>query len=118
MFVSVGEDGSLRAFDLRSLEHSTILYETPASASSKSSPTPSSSRHSSNALMRIAFDPSDAHYLASFHSNSGDVQVLDMRSPGMPVVELKGHGKIGGRVGAIGWGESQNGGGGLCSGGQ
>ena len=30
IFVSVGADGSLRAFDLRSLEHSTILYETPA----------------------------------------------------------------------------------------
>ena len=27
IFVSVGADGSLRAFDLRSLEHSTILYE-------------------------------------------------------------------------------------------
>ena len=30
IFVSVGADGSLRAFDFRSLEHSTILYETPA----------------------------------------------------------------------------------------
>jgi WD40 repeat protein len=27
IFVSVGADGSLRAFDLRTLEHSTILYE-------------------------------------------------------------------------------------------
>lgn len=28
IFVSVGADGSLRAFDLRALEHSTIMYET------------------------------------------------------------------------------------------
>jgi hypothetical protein len=28
--VSVGADGSLRAFDLRTLEHSTILYESAA----------------------------------------------------------------------------------------
>ncbi|KAL7410470.1 WD40-repeat-containing domain protein [Mrakia frigida] len=117
VFVSVGEDGSLRAFDLRSLEHSTILYETPPiitnSSSNKSSPS-----NSNGALMRIAFDPSDAHYLATFHGNSGDVQVLDMRAPGLPVVELKGHGKVGGRVGAIGWGETNGkGGGGLCSGG-
>ena len=26
---SVGADGSVRMFDLRSLEHSTIIYETP-----------------------------------------------------------------------------------------
>ena len=39
IFVSVGADGSLRAFDLRQLEHSTILYE-----SSKDTP-----------LARIAF---------------------------------------------------------------
>lgn len=32
IFVSVGADGSLRAFDLRQLEHSTILYETPNSS--------------------------------------------------------------------------------------
>ena len=29
VFASVGADGSVRMFDLRSLEHSTIIYETP-----------------------------------------------------------------------------------------
>eukprot|EP01035_Chromulina_nebulosa_P023378 gene23378-30293_t len=33
MFATVGADGSLRMFDLRFLEHSTILYETPDSSS-------------------------------------------------------------------------------------
>lgn len=32
IFVSVGADGSLRAFDLRQLEHSTILYESSRDA--------------------------------------------------------------------------------------
>ena len=30
MFASVGADGSVRMFDLRHLEHSTIIYEDPA----------------------------------------------------------------------------------------
>ena len=29
MFASAGEDGSVRHFDLRDLEHSTIIYESP-----------------------------------------------------------------------------------------
>jgi WD repeat-containing protein 68 len=29
VFASVGADGSVRMFDLRSLEHSTIIYESP-----------------------------------------------------------------------------------------
>lgn len=29
IFASSGEDGSVRHFDLRDLEHSTIIYESP-----------------------------------------------------------------------------------------
>ena len=29
VFASAGADGSVRMFDLRSLEHSTIIYESP-----------------------------------------------------------------------------------------
>jgi hypothetical protein len=46
IFVFIGADGSLRAFDLRSLEHSTILYETPVPKSvvpPPVSPSPSAS---------------------------------------------------------------------------
>ncbi|RKP03305.1 hypothetical protein CXG81DRAFT_24080 [Caulochytrium protostelioides] len=32
IFASVGADGSVRMFDLRALEHSTIIYETPSEA--------------------------------------------------------------------------------------
>ncbi|KAG6332603.1 hypothetical protein ID866_6481 [Astraeus odoratus] len=98
IFVSVGADGSLRAFDLRSLEHSTILYETPAP---KNAPPPStSSRLPSSPLLRIAFNPTDSNYMSTFHMDGTDVQILDMRSPGQPVIELRGHRS---QVNAMGW---------------
>jgi WD repeat-containing protein 68 len=103
IFVSVGADGSLRAFDLRSLEHSTILYETPAP---KKAPAPAAgatsaaggaaspgagSRPTTSALLRICFHPTDSNYLATFHMDGSDVQILDMRSPGQPVMEMRAH---------------------------
>jgi len=95
IFVSVGADGSLRAFDLRSLEHSTILYETPAPKSStggSASGSPAAtSRAGTSPLLRICFHPTDNNYMATFHLDGHDVQILDMRSPGSPVIELRGH---------------------------
>jgi len=55
-------------------------------------------------LLRISFNPLDPHFLATFHADSPDVQVLDMRSPGKPVSELKAHRAP---VQAIGWGASE-----------
>lgn len=93
IFVSVGADGSLRAFDLRSLDHSTILYETPV-PKNPLPPTASPStaaRSLSSPLLRIAFNPLDPNYMSTFHMDGRDVQILDMRSPGQPVMELRGH---------------------------
>lgn len=106
IFVSVGADGSLRAFDLRSLEHSTILYETPAP---KNVPPPSASpsasaRPPTSPLLRIAFNPSDSNYMSTFHMDGSDVQILDMRSPGQPVMELRGHHAP---INALGWGSAE-----------
>ncbi len=107
IFCSVGADGSLRAFDLRSLEHSTILYEAPGPKQSPSSSSSSvQSRPLSTPLLRIAFNPSDCNYMATFHVDSSDIQILDMRSPGSPVVELKAHR---GQLTALGWGTSEGG---------
>jgi WD repeat-containing protein 68 len=39
--------------------------------------------------------------MATFHLENSDVQILDMRSPGQPVIELRGHRK---QVNAIGFG--------------
>ncbi|TFK44549.1 WD40 repeat-like protein [Crucibulum laeve] len=107
IFVSVGADGSLRAFDLRSLEHSTILYETPAP---KNVPPPSASpsasaRPPTSPLLRIAFNPSDSNYMSTFHMDGSDVQILDMRSPGQPVMELRGHHAP---INALGWGSAEH----------
>ncbi|KAH9839426.1 WD40 repeat-like protein [Rhodofomes roseus] len=107
IFVSVGADGSLRAFDLRSLEHSTILYETPAP---KNMPPPSASPSSSarpptSPLLRIAFNPADSNYMSTFHMDGTDIQILDMRSPGQPVMEMRAHR---GQINALGWGSTTN----------
>ncbi|KAK3719537.1 hypothetical protein LTR37_004395 [Vermiconidia calcicola] len=71
VFVSCGADGSVRMFDLRSLEHSTIIYE-PAEKSDKAS-------------------PHDAHLLATFASDSNLIRILDVRQPGTALLELRGH---------------------------
>ncbi|KAK1922636.1 putative transparent testa glabra 1 protein [Papiliotrema laurentii] len=100
IFVSVGADGSLRAFDLRQLEHSTILYESPGS----------------NPLARIAFSNTEQHMLACFGLDDSKTFILDMRSPGQPVAELMGHSAP---LGAISWGggppDSESGGGWIAS---
>jgi len=106
IFVSVGADGSLRAFDLRSLEHSTILYETPAPKNAQPANSPSASnRPPTSPLLRIAFNPSDSNYMSTFHMDGSDIQILDMRSPGQPVMELRGHHA---QINALGWGSAEN----------
>lgn len=116
VFVSCGADGSVRMFDLRSLEHSTIIYE-PSEKSDKdkgihhsssafrcesnkfypaampSSPTKSSAAGlpSSPPLLRLAASPHDAHLLATFAAESNIVRILDARQPGTALLELRGH---------------------------
>lgn len=75
IFGTVGADGSLRMFDLRSLEHSTILYESPEL-------TP---------LLRLCWNKQDPNYLATIHSDSQKAIILDIRVPSVPVAELMGH---------------------------
>lgn len=74
-FASVGADGSVRMFDLRSLEHSTIIYE---------------SVHL-DALLRLEWNKQDPNYLATFMVDSKKTIVLDIRVPSVPVAELGGH---------------------------
>ncbi|ODQ63656.1 WD40 repeat-like protein [Nadsonia fulvescens var. elongata DSM 6958] len=75
VFVSVGADGSIRVFDLRALDHSTIIYE-PAN------PVP---------LVRLSTNPMDSNTLAAIAANENEVYILDIRSPGVPIAMLKGH---------------------------
>ncbi|KAI9313914.1 WD40-repeat-containing domain protein [Dichotomocladium elegans] len=113
IFASVGADGSVRLFDLRSLEHSTILYEAP--------PPSVTERHSngrsdgsSNPLLRLQFNRMNTNMLATFHMDSNSVLVLDIRYPSTPSVELvKSHQ---GSINGISWSPTQSGQ--LCTGGE
>eukprot|EP00359_Climacostomum_virens_P010249 CAMPEP_0204915948 /NCGR_PEP_ID=MMETSP1397-20131031/13862_1 /ASSEMBLY_ACC=CAM_ASM_000891 /TAXON_ID=49980 /ORGANISM="Climacostomum Climacostomum virens, Strain Stock W-24" /LENGTH=296 /DNA_ID=CAMNT_0052088227 /DNA_START=73 /DNA_END=963 /DNA_ORIENTATION=+ len=75
LFASVGADGSVRQFDLRNMEHSTILFESPDY-------TP---------LLRLAWNKHDSNYLATIMMESSIVTILDVRNPGRPVFKLNGH---------------------------
>lgn len=87
IFASVGNDGSMRVFDLRSLEHSTIIYE-PSSISSQ---IPSSTQnYNSHALLRLSTSNIDQHTLATIGVNSNHIILIDMRMPGLPMAILDG----------------------------
>ncbi|KAF1990264.1 WD40 repeat-like protein [Aulographum hederae CBS 113979] len=120
VFVSCGADGSVRMFDLRSLEHSTIIYE-PAEKSDKDKGTTSSrlagrlkrlftyifpgspgggrmsptkaqqTMSYSPPLLRLAASPHDSHLLATFAADSNIIRILDVRQPGQALLELRGH---------------------------
>ncbi|CCJ29999.1 unnamed protein product [Pneumocystis jirovecii] len=77
VFVSTGAEGSLRMFDLRSLEHSTILYE--------------ASSNGSLPLLRVSANTQDQHFVATFHLDSNTVHIIDIRFPGVPLLNLAGH---------------------------
>ncbi|SAM02945.1 hypothetical protein [Absidia glauca] len=90
IFASVGADGSVRLFDLRSLEHSTILYEAPSASPSLSASSNFASVISdgSQPLLRLQFNRINHDLLATFRMDSDTVQILDIRYPSAPVAEL------------------------------
>lgn len=97
VFVSCGADGSVRMFDLRSLEHSTIIYEPTEKRDEKGSPgrmSPTKAQQMMSfapPLLRLAASPHDAHLLATFASDSNIIRILDVRQPGQALLELRGH---------------------------
>ncbi|XP_073008056.1 WD repeat-containing protein LWD1 [Typha latifolia] len=86
VFASVSADGSVRVFDLRDKEHSTIIYE---SADPPDTP-----------LVRLGWNKQDPRYMATIIMDSPKVVVLDIRFPTLPVVELQRHQAS---VNAIAW---------------
>ncbi|KAL2755667.1 hypothetical protein ACRALDRAFT_2105818 [Sodiomyces alcalophilus JCM 7366] len=107
VFVSCGQDGSVRMFDLRSLEHSTIIYE-PTSKEDRVDPnggriSPTLAQQTMSnppPLLRLATSPHDTHLLATFASESNVIRILDVRQPGQALLELRGHG---GAVNCVEW---------------
>ena len=61
-FASVGADGSVRMFDLRSLEHSTIIYESATISRGIDQPR--------IPLVRLAWNKQDPNYLATMPLDS------------------------------------------------
>ncbi|KAF1832722.1 WD40 repeat-like protein [Decorospora gaudefroyi] len=115
VFVSCGADGSVRMFDLRSLEHSTIIYEPSDKGSDrdKSSPTgrmsPTKAQQTMSyapPLLRLAASPHDSHLLATFAADSSLIRILDVRQPGQALLELRGHSAS---VNSIEWNPSRRG---------
>lgn len=112
-FVSCGADGSVRMFDLRSLEHSTIIYE-PSEKNDKDSnskpPTPTTQQGQTlppaPPLLRIAASPHDSHLLATFASEANVIRVLDSRQPGQALLELHGHA---GQINTVEWASNRRG---------
>ncbi|KAI0204347.1 WD40 repeat-like protein [Astrocystis sublimbata] len=103
VFVSCGQDGSVRMFDLRSLEHSTIIYEPTSKDERDGRMSPTLAQQTmSNAppLLRIATSPHDQHLLATFAQDSNIIRILDVRQPGQALLELRGHG---GSVNSVEW---------------
>ncbi|KAJ8760784.1 hypothetical protein K2173_021822 [Erythroxylum novogranatense] len=85
VFASVSADGSVRIFDLRDKEHSTIIYESP---------------QPDTPLLRLAWNKQDLRFMATILMDSNKVVILDIRSPTMPVAELERHRAS---VNAIAW---------------
>ncbi|XAR52140.1 hypothetical protein NMG60_11020060 [Bertholletia excelsa] len=85
VFASVSADGSVRIFDLRDKEHSTIIYESP---------------QPDTPLLRLAWNKQDLRYMATILMDCNKVVILDIRSPTIPVAELERHRAS---VNAIAW---------------
>lgn len=85
VFSSVSADGSVRVFDLRDKEHSTIIYECP---------------RPDIPLLRLAWNRRDPRYIAVTALDCNRVIILDIRFPTVPIMELTRHQ---GAVNAIAW---------------
>lgn len=72
LFASVGADGSVRLFDQRNLDHSTIIYETTPSAP----------------LLRMAWNKVNSNYIATFALDTPGCIVLDIRKPSIALTAM------------------------------
>mmetsp|Transcript_9430 Transcript_9430/g.18698 ORF Transcript_9430/g.18698 Transcript_9430/m.18698 type:complete len:332 (-) Transcript_9430:25-1020(-) len=84
-FATASADGSIRTFDLRSMERSVIIYDDDSSRQS---------------LLRLAWNKQDSNFLAFVALNSNKTIILDKRLPCKPYAELNGHS---GAVNAVAW---------------
>eukprot|EP00768_Dysnectes_brevis_P005049 gnl/Dysnectes_brevis/3641_a4645_772.p1 GENE.gnl/Dysnectes_brevis/3641_a4645_772~~gnl/Dysnectes_brevis/3641_a4645_772.p1 ORF type:complete len:340 (-),score=87.20 gnl/Dysnectes_brevis/3641_a4645_772:53-1072(-) len=74
-FVTCGQDGSVRLFDRRSLEYSSVVYEGAAG----------------NPPLRVMYNKENANYISCSFAHSSDVAVLDLRMGSAPIATISGH---------------------------
>jgi len=74
IFISTGADGSIRLFDLRSLEHSTIIFE--------------SKDHIP--ITKVAWNVNDNYYISAISEDKNFVYVIDTRNTNQ-AMELTSH---------------------------
>ena len=84
LFASVGADGSVRVFDQRNLDHSTIIYES-------SPPSP---------LLRLAWNKNNTNHIATIAMDAPGVNLIDIRRPSVALAALSFHDSC---VNSIAW---------------
>jgi len=75
IFASVGSDGSFRIFDPRTIDHSTVVYESDDKM----------------ALSRLAWNKHNTNYVAVTEAYRSKFIVLDIRNATDPLGEYQGH---------------------------
>jgi len=75
LFASVGADGSVRLFDQRNLDHSTIIFEA-------SPPSP---------LLRLAWNKINTNHIATIAMDAIGVILIDIRRPSIALAALSYH---------------------------
>ena len=75
IFISTGADGSIRLFDLRSLDHSTILYETKD--------------HSP--ISKIAWNLQNNNLISCLVQDKNNLLIIDTRVAMQPIADLNSH---------------------------
>jgi WD repeat-containing protein 68 len=75
-FGTVGKDGSVRVFDQRCLDQSTIIYEHNLA------------KNQSKELLKLAWNKYNTNQLAVVPMNSSKVILLDQRQPSQVVSEF------------------------------
>jgi len=75
LFASVGADGSVRLFDQRNLDHSTIIYEAP----------------SASPLLRLAWNRVNTYHIATIAMDNPGVILIDIRRPSVALSALTQH---------------------------
>ena len=75
VFATCGADGNIRVFDVRRMDHCTVVYENPKATMP---------------MLRVAWNRQDPNHLAAITAESNEVVVFDFRYPANSEAHLRG----------------------------